>query len=90
MLQVRNPAQVHAQFEDHKARLQQRGHVNEARRFHGTSLAPHCSFGIDGTQPPCTDPHCSVCTICATSFDVSLAAANTGFSRCDPNYMIAK
>ena len=54
--QVRNSAAVFARYEAYKNAV-----GNEQRRFHGTSMAPGCSFGIDVTQPPCTDPACAVC-----------------------------
>ena len=73
VLQVRNPASVYRRFVQHASRLGGGGNVQ--RRFHGTSLSPQCSFGIDVTQPPCTDPGCAVCTICATSFDLRFAGS---------------
>lgn len=78
VLQVRNPAHIYQRFVEHTERIAQRdtqGSAHVQRRFHGTSLAPGCAFGIDVTQPPCTNPQCAVCTICATSFDLSLAGS---------------
>lgn len=62
--QVRNPAEVYTRYTVHSDRLGAAS--NEARRFHGTSM--RCNFGIDVTAPPCRDPACAVCTICAASF----------------------
>ena len=70
VLQIRNPADVYARYHAYRAWV-----GNEQRRFHGTSLAARCSFGIDVTQPPCTDPSCAVCTICASSFDLQHAGS---------------
>ena len=42
VLQVRNPASVYSEYEGYVGRV-----GNEQRRFHGTSLAPGCAFGID-------------------------------------------
>ena len=76
VLQVRNPAHVHARYTALASRVS-----NEQRRFHGTSLEPGCSFGIDVTQRPCTHPGCSVCTICSGSFDLQLAGSRARYSR---------
>jgi hypothetical protein len=66
--QVRNPQQVFSTYSAYKESLPV---AAESRRWHGTSMAPSCSFGIDINQRPCSDPTCAVCTICATSFDVA-------------------
>ena len=80
VLQVRNPQYVYDRYASYIASV-----ANEQRRFHGTSLGPHCSFGIDVTQPPCEDPGCAVCTICSQSFDLSHAGGTArsagGFNR---------
>ena len=77
--QVRNPRQVFNTYSNYMKSLAAmsadgsdvRTAVNETRRWHGTSMSASCSFGIDINQRPCTDPACAVCTICATSFDLS-------------------
>lgn len=78
--QVRNPQHIFTTFSRYKdflvsdgasKGLQPRSSINEMRRWHGTSMSASCSFGIDINQRPCTDRNCAVCTICATSFDLS-------------------
>ena len=40
-----------------------------------------CRFGIDVTQPPCTDPGCAVCSICASSFNMDHAGTGPNQQR---------
>mmetsp|Transcript_7097 Transcript_7097/g.10586 ORF Transcript_7097/g.10586 Transcript_7097/m.10586 type:complete len:395 (+) Transcript_7097:68-1252(+) len=82
VLQIRNSREVFARYEnEYKPSVAARcssGNPNEERRFHGTSLASLCKFGIDLEQPPCTDPNCSVCSIIESGFDLSRAGASGG------------
>jgi len=51
ILQVRNAEHVYARYEEYKAALEARGiSASEQRRFHGTTMAPACSFAIDPLQ----------------------------------------
>ena len=46
---------------------------NEQRRFHGTSMAPSCNFGVKQSDPPCHRPDCAVCSILCEAFRVKHA-----------------
>jgi hypothetical protein len=48
---VRNAEHVYERYEEYKAALEARGiSASEQRRFHGTTMAPACSFAIDLLQ----------------------------------------
>lgn len=64
-------ARVRERFDAYAARV-----GNVRRRFHGTSLARACSFGIDLAAAPCTEAACRVCGIMQHGF--SLTRAGTG------------
>jgi hypothetical protein len=72
VLQVRNPQPLFDRYVSHAAFLGQRtqGKSTEERRFHGTTMAPSCSFGIEVDQAPCKEADCAVCSICASAFDL--------------------
>ena len=78
VLQIRNPEHIYNRYTEYKENLElyEDGKVAEERRFHGTSMAPSCSFAIDEGQAPCLEPSCGVCNICATSFE--MARSGTG------------
>ena len=82
--EVRNPQQTVAMYSRYKDALvaqspergeQRRGGarevINEQPKWHAAPLS--CSFGIDINQRPCSDSNCAVCSICASSFELSQA-----------------
>lgn len=79
ILQVRNGA---AEFERYNAYLGSLGQAaNEVRRFHGTSCAPACRFGVAPDVGPCDANTCAVCNICARSFSLELSGKGPGGNR---------
>lgn len=82
--QVRNAQDVLARYLACQRALEPHGGANEVRRFHGTGLL--CNFGIDPSAGPCHDQQCSVCTICARSFDLNLAGSGPGGTRMQLRY----
>lgn len=86
VFQVRNPMEVFRRYEALSASFDDKyqgalPYKIEERRFHGTSLAAGCRFGVDVTSPPCSDPSCAVCSIAARSFDLGQAGNGPGGQR---------
>lgn len=72
---IRPPPRIAARFVEQSA-----AKGNVVQRFHGTSLAPKCSFGIqlDRTTTPCSDPSCGVCNICRAGWELERSGSNAG------------
>jgi len=78
IMQVRNTKLIFDEYKKYGARLDELANsrtANEQRRFHGTSLAAGCKFGIDPEQRPCTEASCALCNICASGFDLGRAGS---------------
>jgi len=80
LLQVRNAAHVYEEYQRYQS-----NRPSEVRRFHGTSLSEHCSFGVDLRATPCTQNDCAVCGICRVGFDLDRGNPN-GASRMSLRY----
>jgi hypothetical protein len=52
---------------------------NQRLRWHGTNR--NCNVGDSGRTSLCRSPHCSLCRIIKTSFDVAHSKKNTGCGR---------
>ena len=57
--QIRNPADVYAEYETYVGQVEDDEGQGVNRRFHGTSA--ECDIGIDQNAPPCSSPTCAVC-----------------------------
>jgi len=77
LLQVRNSESIIRRFEDYKKEQGQPGHpADDVRRFHGTSHAANCSFGVAEARGPCQEADCAVCGICRHGFDLQRRLPN--------------
>ncbi|CAE8641545.1 unnamed protein product [Polarella glacialis] len=76
LLQVRNTQTVYNQYQAYLGTQVRQGYQTEHRRFHGTSLSPQCSFGIDMASTLCTQNDCAVCGICRYGFDIDRQGAS--------------
>lgn len=52
---------------------------NQRLRWHGTNR--NCNIGDNGRTSPCCSPHCSLCRIIKTSFNVAHSKKKTGWGR---------